>query len=63
VLRLAEEGMSVTFISSEIDEIVRTCSRIVVMKDRNVAGRLTGKEITQFNIMRTIAGAEGIVNE
>ena len=57
VLNLAEEGMSITFISSEIEEMVRTCSRLIVMRDRNVAGELAGKEITQDNIMRTIAGA------
>ena len=56
VLKLAEEGMSITFISSEIEEMVRTCSRLIVMRDRNIAGKLTGHEITQDNIMHTIAG-------
>jgi simple sugar transport system ATP-binding protein len=56
VLRLAEDGMSITFISSEIEEMVRTCSRLVIMRDRNVAGALTGNEITYDNIMHTIAG-------
>ena len=60
VLKLAEEGMSITFISSEIEEMVRTCSRLVVMRDRNVVGGLAGDEITQDNIMRTIAGGEGV---
>ena len=60
VLRLAEEGMSLTFISSEIEEMVRTCSRLIVMRDRNVVGGLAGNEITQDNIMRTIAGTEGV---
>ena len=55
VLKLAEEGMSITFISSEIEEMVRTCSRLVVMRDRNVVGGLAGYEITQDNIMHTIA--------
>ncbi|MCL2129600.1 MAG: sugar ABC transporter ATP-binding protein [Treponema sp.] len=62
VLQLAEEGMSITFISSEIEEMVRTCSRLVVMRDRNVVGGLKGNEITQDNIMHTIAGVEGINN-
>jgi len=56
VLKLAEEGMSITFISSEIEEMVRTCSRLIVMRDRNVVGGLAGDEITQDNIMHTIAG-------
>ena len=56
VLKLAEEGVSVTFISSEIEEMLRTCSRLIVMRDRHIVGELTGGELTQENVMRTIAG-------
>ena len=56
VLKLAEEGMSVTFISSEIEEMLRTCSRLIVMRDRNIVGELSGDELTQEHVMRTIAG-------
>lgn len=59
VLKLAEDGVSVTFISSEIEEMVRTCSRLIVMRDRNIVGELSGLEVSPDNIMRTIAG-EGI---
>lgn len=58
VLKLADEGKSVTFISSEIDEMLRTCSRLIVMRDRKVVGELSGDELTQNNIMMTIAGGE-----
>ncbi len=56
VLQLADEGVSVTFISSEIEEMLRTCSRLIVMRDRNIVGELRGGELTQGNVMRTIAG-------
>ena len=56
VLKLASEGKSVTFISSEIDEMLRTCSRLVVMRDRKVVGELTGEDLNQTKIMSTIAG-------
>jgi monosaccharide-transporting ATPase len=56
ILELAEEGKSVTFISSEMDEMLRTCTRIVVMRDRNKVGELTQGELNQGTIMRTIAG-------
>ena len=56
VLKLAEEGMSITFISSEIEEMLRTCSRLIVMRDRNIVGELTGDELSQERVMRTIAG-------
>ena len=58
VLKLASEGMSVTFISSETDELLRTCSRLVVMRDRKVVGELSGENLTQNMIMSTIAGGE-----
>ncbi len=58
VLELASEGMSVTFISSETDEMLRTCSRLVVMRDRKVVGELSGEDLTQNKIMATIAGGE-----
>ena len=58
VLKLASEGMSVTFISSETDEMLRTCSRLIVMRDRKVVGELSGDDLTQNKIMSTIAGGD-----
>ena len=58
VLKLASEGMSITFISSETDEMLRTCSRLVVMRDRKKVGELSGEDLTQNKIMSTIAGGE-----
>lgn len=58
VLKLASEGMSVTFISSETDEMLRTCSRLIVMRDRKVVGELSGEDLTQNMIMSTIAGGD-----
>jgi len=58
VLKLASEGKSITFISSETDEMLRTCSRLIVMRDRKVVGELTGDDLNQTMIMNTIAGGE-----
>lgn len=58
VLKLASEGMSVTFISSELDEMLRTCSRLIVMRDRKAVGELTGDDLNQGTVMNTIAGGE-----
>jgi monosaccharide-transporting ATPase len=55
VLGLAEDGMSLTFISSEIDEMLRTCSRMIVMKDREIVGELSEMNLTEQNVMRVIA--------
>ncbi len=58
VIRLAEEGMAVVFISSEIEEMLRTCERMVVMRDGSKVGELSGKEMNQSTIMSTIAGGQ-----
>ena len=55
VLKLAADGMSLTFISSEIDEMLRVCSRLFVMKDRDIIGELSGVDLTEQSVMQMIA--------
>lgn len=55
VLKFAEEGMSLTFISSEIDEMLRTCSRMIVLRDREIVGELSGMNLTEHDVMHAIA--------
>ena len=57
-VELAGEGMAVLFISSEIDEMLRTCSRIGIMRDRVKVGEVLGDELTSSTIMTMIAGGE-----
>ena len=58
ILKLAGEGKSVTFISSEIDEMLRTCTRLIVMRDRKAVGELDGEDLNQTKVMATIAGGD-----
>jgi simple sugar transport system ATP-binding protein len=58
VLKLSGEGKSIVFISSELDEMLRTCSRMIIMRDRNKVGEISGKNLNQEKIMQTIAGGE-----
>lgn len=58
VVKLAEEGMSVIFISSELDEELRTCSRMVIFRDRKMIAELTGEDLNESYIMKTIAGGQ-----
>ncbi len=58
VLQLAAEGKAVLLISSELDEMVRCCGRMAVYKDKQKIGELTGAEITEINVMKTIAGGQ-----
>ncbi|MGE4464943.1 sugar ABC transporter ATP-binding protein [Sphaerochaeta sp.] len=53
---LAEEGMALVFISSEIDEMLRCCNHMVIMRDKQQVGELVGSEITEAAIMECIAG-------
>ncbi len=56
VLQLAEKGMALLFISSEIDEMLRCCSRMSVLRDKRKIAELSGDEITESAIMHYIAG-------
>ena len=47
-----------TFISSEVEEMLRTCSRMNVLRDGAKVGEIEGEDLTQENIMKTIAGGE-----
>jgi simple sugar transport system ATP-binding protein len=57
VLSLAEEGKSCVFISSELDEVLRTSHRIVVLRDRKKIAEYNG-EVSERKIMKAIAGSE-----
>jgi len=57
VLELAEEGKACVFISSELEEVVRTSHRVAIMRDREKVAELTGDEIDEHKIMKTIAGS------
>ena len=54
---LCREGMSLLFISSELEEVVRSSDRVVVLRDRQKVSELTGAQINEAAIMRTIAGS------
>lgn len=58
VIDLAKQGMAVLFISSEIDEMLRCCKRMVVLRDMNQVGELREKEISEEAIMHIMAGGE-----
>ena len=55
IIKLAGEGKSIMFISSEIEEMLRTCNRMAVLRDGAKVGELDG-ELTQERVMSAIAG-------
>ena len=62
MLEMCGKGVSVIFISSELDEIIRCSNRIVVMRDGNKVAEVNGEGCTQQTILNIIAEgtAEGV---
>lgn len=57
VLSLAEEGKACVFISSELEEVLRTSHRIVVLREREKVAEFSG-EVDENTIIHAIAGSE-----
>lgn len=57
VIALAKEGISCLFISSELEEVMRTSNRIIVMRDREKVTELPG-DVQELMIMQAIAGTD-----
>jgi simple sugar transport system ATP-binding protein len=56
VIALADEGVAIVFISSELDEVVRLSDRIIVLKDRRMLEDLLVDEtVTSDSLITTIA--------
>jgi galactofuranose transport system ATP-binding protein len=55
VLDLADEGKSCVFISSELEEVLRTSHRIIVLRDRKKAAEYPGT-VDDQTIIQTMAG-------
>ena len=54
---LAEAGLAVVLISSELEEVVEGADRIIVLRDGAVVGALSGTEVTQDGVLGLIAAA------
>lgn len=59
VERMREGGMAVLFISSELEEVVRTCTRVVVMRDRRSVAELQGGQVTEDAVLVAVAAQHG----
>jgi len=56
IAKLRADGLAVLFISSEIDEVVRNCSRVLVLRERKLTGEVAGAGLNSENLMRLMAG-------
>lgn len=56
IVKLASGGMSVMFISSEIDEMIRTCCRIIILRDGRKISEIEDENLNEKMILKAIAG-------
>jgi len=59
IASLRRRGVAILLISSEIDELVHQCQRLVVLRDRRTVGELSGERISEAAVMRIIAAEHG----
>ncbi|MCE4557864.1 multiple monosaccharide ABC transporter ATP-binding protein [Pelomonas cellulosilytica] len=60
IARLAQEGMAVLMISSEMPELLGMCDRLYVMNEGRIVAELNAGEATQERIMRAIVSANPV---
>ncbi|MBJ3812544.1 sugar ABC transporter ATP-binding protein [Streptomyces flavofungini] len=54
---LADDGLGVLLISSDVEELIEGSDRVVVLKDGAVVEELTGDAVTEDRLLRAIAAA------
>lgn len=60
IQELAQQGKSIIFISSEMQEVIGMCDRVIVLCGGHLTGELTKDEITQVNIMSLASGERAV---
>lgn len=55
MLDLSKEGMSFIFISSEMEEVIRTSDKVIIFKDNKKIKELIGNDINEKSILNSIA--------
>ncbi|MDY0091110.1 MAG: sugar ABC transporter ATP-binding protein [Candidatus Vecturithrix sp.] len=59
ITSLAQTGISCILISSEIEEIIGLCNRVIVMREGKITGELTDQHINEEEIMLYATGLKG----
>jgi ribose transport system ATP-binding protein len=52
VAELAESGIGVVMVSSELEELLGMCTRILVMRDGEIVADVVGAEATELELLR-----------
>ncbi|MEU0860328.1 sugar ABC transporter ATP-binding protein [Streptomyces griseofuscus] len=59
---LAEQGIGVLLISSDLEELIEGSDRLVVLKDGRAVGHLRGEDVTEQTVLDTLAAAPSSEN-
>ncbi|MBS1715845.1 MAG: sugar ABC transporter ATP-binding protein [Armatimonadetes bacterium] len=57
VERLRGHGMGFVFVSSELEEVLRSCTKVCVFRDRAMVGELSGASLNEQSVQSMIAEA------
>ena len=53
---LARQGMALVLLSSEIEEVIEVCDRVLVFREQSVSARLSGAEKTSERVIAAMFG-------
>ncbi len=55
---LAESGVGIIMISSEMEETINMCDRVIVMRQGEIVGELGKEDLSEKNIMNLSMGVK-----
>jgi ribose transport system ATP-binding protein len=55
--RLADSGVAILMISSDMEEVIGVCDRIVVMREGRISGQLERPQFSEHNVLHLAVGA------
>jgi ribose transport system ATP-binding protein len=58
--RLADDGIGIVVISSELPELIGLCDRVLVIREGQISGEVTGDEMTEERIMHLASIDSGL---
>ncbi|MBE7956300.1 sugar ABC transporter ATP-binding protein [Microbacterium oxydans] len=61
IVRLAQEGMAVLVVSSEMEEVIGIAHRVAVMRQGEIVGTLAGDDVTEHAIALLAFGSDGLM--
>ena len=57
--KLAQQGLSIVMISSEIPEVIGMCDRVIVMNKGRISGTFESRELSQEVLLNTASVTKG----